>query len=88
VIDKEADVSMGISKTAGSLVYMGLFQALSLVIKDLGKGMNLEAETKTERMKMLWGGFREFDTIAHDLDIAHKRVGLFPHSPDASGRET
>ena len=76
VIDKEADVSMGISKTAGSLVYMGLFQALSLVIKDLGKGMDLEAETKTERMKMLWGGFREFDTIAHNLDIAHKHVGF------------
>ena len=76
VIDKEADVSMGISKTAGSLVYMGLFQALSLVIKDLGKGMDLEAETKTERMKMLWGGFREFDTIAHSLDIAHKHVGF------------
>ncbi|MCF8050394.1 MAG: FAD-dependent oxidoreductase [Desulfobacterales bacterium] len=76
VIEKEADVAMGISKTAGSLIYMGLFQALSLVIKDLGKGMDLEAETKTERMKMLWGGFRDFDRIAHDLDIAHKHVGL------------
>ncbi len=76
VIDREADVSMGISKTAGSLIYMGLFQSLSLVIKDLGKGMDLEAETKTERMNMLWGGFCDFDAIAHDLDIAHKHVGL------------
>lgn len=76
VIEKEADVAMGISKTAGSLVYMGLFQALSLVIKDLGQGMDLEEETKTERMKLLWEGFQEFDTIAHDLDISHKHVGV------------
>jgi len=75
VIEKEPDVAMGISKTAGSLIYMGLFQALSLVIKDLGMGMDLEAETKTERMKMLWGGFSDFDRIAHDLDISHKHVG-------------
>lgn len=76
VIDREADVSMGISKTAGSLIYMGLFQALSLVIKDLGKGADLEAETRNERMQMLWGGFQEFDSIAHSLDIAHKHVGF------------
>lgn len=75
VIEKEPDVAMGISKTAGSLIYMGLFQALSLVIKDLGMGMDLEAETRTERMKMLWGGFSDFDQIAHDLDIFHKHVG-------------
>ncbi len=76
VIEKEPDVAMGISKTAGSLIYMGLFQALSLVIKDLGKGMDLEEETKTERMRMLWGGFCDFDRIAHDLDIAHKHTDL------------
>ena len=76
VIEKEPDVAMGISKTAGSLIYMGLFQALSLVIKDLGMGMDLEAETKTERMRMLWGGFCDFNQIAHDLDIAHKHVGV------------
>jgi glycerol-3-phosphate dehydrogenase len=75
VIDKEPDVSMGISKTAGSLIYMGLFQALSLVIKDLGRGADLVQETKTERMRMLWGGFSAFDKIAHELDIAHKHVG-------------
>ncbi|RLC08614.1 MAG: hypothetical protein DRH43_09755, partial [Deltaproteobacteria bacterium] len=76
VIDKEPDVSMGISKTSGSLIYMGLFQALSLVIKDLGRGFDLEAETQNERMKLLWEGFRDFDSIAHDLDIAHKHVGF------------
>jgi glycerol-3-phosphate dehydrogenase len=76
VIEKEADVSMGISKTAGSLIYMGLFQALSLVIKDLGRGADLEQETETERMKMLWGGFSMFDQMAHDLDVAHKHVGV------------
>ena len=76
VIEKEADVSMGISKTSGSLIYMGLFQALSLVIKDLGRGADLIEETRTERMKMLWGGFSVFDDLAHDLDIAHKHVGL------------
>jgi glycerol-3-phosphate dehydrogenase len=76
VTERESDVAMGISKTSGSLVYMGLFQSLSLVIKDLGRGADLEAETKTERMKMLWEGFCAFDTIAHDLDIAHKHVGV------------
>lgn len=76
VIEKEADVSMGISKTAGSLIYMGLFQALSLVIKDLGRGADLIQETRTERMQMLWGGFSAFDNIAQELDIAHKHVGL------------
>lgn len=76
VIEKEADVSMGISKTSGSLIYMGLFQALSLVIKDLGRGDDLIQETKTERMQMLWGGFSAFDKIARELDIAHKHVSL------------
>ncbi len=76
VIEKEADVSMGVSKTAGSLIYMGLFQALSLVIKDLGRGTDLEAETKNERMRLLWEGFSVFDQLAHDLDIQHKHLGL------------
>lgn len=76
VIEKEMDVGMGISKTSGSLVYMGLFQAMSLVIKDLGRDADLEAETRTERMQMLWGGFSLFDKMAHELDIAHKHVGL------------
>jgi glycerol-3-phosphate dehydrogenase len=76
VIEKESDVSMGISKTAGSLVYMGLFQAMSLVIKDLGRGANLEEETRTERMRMLWEGYSMFNMIAHDLDILHKHVGV------------
>lgn len=75
LIEREPDVAMGISKTAGSLVYMGLFQSLSLVIKDLGRGADLVKETKTERMKMLWEGFQAFDVIANDLDIAHKHVG-------------
>ncbi|MGD0624751.1 MAG: FAD-dependent oxidoreductase [Thermodesulfobacteriota bacterium] len=76
VIEKESDVSMGISKTAGSLVYMGLFQAMSLIIKDLGRGANLEEETRTERMRMLWEGYSIFNMIAHDLDILHKHVGV------------
>jgi glycerol-3-phosphate dehydrogenase len=76
VIEKESDVSMGISKTAGSLVYMGLFQAMSLIIKDLGRGANLEEETRTERMRMLWEGYSIFNMIAHDLDIHHKHVGV------------
>ena len=76
VIEKEADVSMGVSKTSGSLIYMGLFQALSLVIKDLGHGADLEAETKNERMQLLWGGFSLFDQLAHDLDIQHKHLGV------------
>ena len=62
VIEKEPDVSMGISKTAGSLIYMGLFQALSLVIKDLGRGADLIQETRTERMRMLWVVFRPLTT--------------------------
>lgn len=75
-VEREADISMGISKTGGSLIYMGLFQALSLVVKDLGMGLDLEKETRTERMQMLWSGFSVFDKIAHELDIAHKHVGL------------
>jgi glycerol-3-phosphate dehydrogenase len=76
VIEKEIDVSMGVSKTAGSLVYMGLFQVMSLVIKDLGRGTDLESETHTERMGMLWEGYSLFNMIAHDLDILHKHVGV------------
>lgn len=77
VIEKESDVAMGVSKTAGSLVYMGLFQAMSLVIKSLDRGMeHLEEETHTERMRMLWEGYSRFNMIAHDLDIQHKHVGL------------
>jgi len=77
VIEREIDVSMGVSKTAGSLVYMGLFQAMSLVIKSLDRGIeHLESETHTERMRMLWEGYSRFNMIAHDLDILHKHVGL------------
>ena len=76
LIEREIDVGMGISKTSGSLIYMGLFQALSLVIKDLGMGLDLVEETKTERMRMLWDGFSEFDKLAHQMDIPHKHVGL------------
>jgi glycerol-3-phosphate dehydrogenase len=76
VLEREAGVSMGVSETAGSLIYMGLFQALSLVIKDLGRGTDLEAETKNERMRLLWEGFSVFDQLAHDLDIQHKHLGL------------
>jgi glycerol-3-phosphate dehydrogenase len=77
VIDKEVDVGMGVSKTAGSLVYMGLFQSMSLIIKSLDRGIdNLEEETKNERMRMLWEGFTRFNMIAHDLDILHKHVGI------------
>jgi len=76
VVERESDVGMGIGKTSGSLIYMGLFQALSLVIKDLGMGLDLVEETKTERMRMLWDGFSAFDDIAHDMDILHKHVGL------------
>lgn len=75
VIEKEIDVGMGISKTSGSVIYMGLFQAMSIVIKDLGHGIDYEKYTHTERMQMLWDGFQLFDTIAHELDIAHKHVG-------------
>lgn len=76
VIEKEIDVSMGVSKTAGSLIYMGLFQTMSLVIKDLGRGADLEEETRTERLRMLWEGFSISNMIAHDLDIFHKHVGV------------
>jgi glycerol-3-phosphate dehydrogenase len=82
VIDKESDVGMGISKTSGGLIYMGLFQAMSLVIKDLGKGSDLEAEACSERMQMLWEGFSSFDSLAHDLDIAHKHVGVLVFARD------
>jgi len=76
VIDREPEVSMGVSKTAGSLIYMGLFQAASLAIKDLGARADLEAETRSERMRLLWEGFSGFDRLAHQLDIAHKHVGV------------
>lgn len=77
VIEKEMDVSMGVSKTAGSLVYMGLFQAMSLVIKSLNSGTeHLEEEARSERMRMLWEGYSRFNMLAHDLDILHKHVGL------------
>lgn len=75
VIEKEIDVGMGISKTSGSVIYMGLFQAMSIVIKDLGHGIDYEKYTRTERMQMLWDGFQLFDRIAHELDIPHRHVG-------------
>jgi len=75
VIEREIDVSMGISKTSGSLIYMGLLQAMSIVIKNVGEKLDPEKYINTERMKMLAAGFFEFDKIAHELDIAHKHVG-------------
>lgn len=76
VIEKEADVAMGISKTAGSLIYMGLFQAASLAIKDLSGQADLKAETESERMRLLWEGFQDFDKLSHELDIAHSHAGV------------
>ena len=76
VIEKEIDVAMGISKTSGSLIYMGLLGAMSIVIKDLGHGIDPAKYTDTERMRMLWEGFQLFDVRAHELDVAHKHVGL------------
>ena len=76
VVEKEADVAMGVSKTAGSLIYMGLFQAASLAIKDLSGRADLEAETGSERMGLLWQGFQDFHTLAHELDIDHKHSGV------------
>lgn len=76
VVERQADVAMGVSKTAGSLIYMGLFQAASLAIKDLSGQGDLRAETETERMRLLWQGFQDFDVLAHELDIDHSHVGV------------
>lgn len=76
IIEKQADVAMGVSKTAGSLIYMGLFQAASLAIKNLSGQADLRAETQSERMQLLWQGFREFHDLAHDLDIDHSHLGV------------
>ena len=82
VVEKEADVAMGVSKTAGSLIYMGLFQAASLAIKDLSGRADLEAETESERMGLLWQGFQDFHVLAHELDIDHKHSGVLLFARD------
>ncbi len=76
LVERQADVAMGVSKTAGSLIYMGLFQAASLAIKDLSGQADLRAATESERMRLLWEGFQSFHVLAHELDIAHRHLGV------------
>jgi glycerol-3-phosphate dehydrogenase len=77
LIEKEADISMGISKTGNGYIYTGLEMAYSMV----GKGRietvpgTAEYETARQHLELAKQGFPKAHELLHNLDVGHKHGG-------------
>jgi glycerol-3-phosphate dehydrogenase len=73
VIDREADVGMGISKSSGGFVNAGLMPVIDALVKEMTGGDPL-AEIDSDRLRSMQEGYAAFDPQLHDLAVAHRHL--------------
>ena len=74
LVEKEVDVSFGISKGSNGQVYTGLEMALSLALKKVAGTVSEEMEKAKERI--CDQGYRLWEQMFHELEIPYRVVGL------------
>ena len=71
LVEKEADVSCGVSKYSGGVIYVGLLEAASQVLKsDFSAGAPLY-DPESSRLKDVTEGYKILKELLHTLDVRH-----------------
>lgn len=75
LIEKEPDLSMGVSKTGHGNISTGAIMAYSLILKSTMAPDAPTYEPESLHMQLLEEGFLMFDELLHNLDVPHKHGG-------------
>ena len=71
LVEKEADVSCGVSKYSTGVIYVGLLEAVSQVMKSELSGGAPLYDPENVRLKMMTDGYKILEELLHTLDVRH-----------------